>query len=97
MAPIYSVKQDFYLEPLVKLARQIRQNTSGIVTLSTGALQWWNLKQFSVTKIRNVFCCSNLRFFFFNRNEPKSFESLIVKNKTTKPLDQTLFYFVQSL
>ena len=36
-------------------------------------------------------------FFFFNRNEPKSFESLIVKNKTTKTLDQTLFDFVQSL
>ena len=65
MAPIYSVKQDFYLEPLVKLARQIRQNTSGIVTLSTGALQWWNLKQFSVTKISNVLCCSILIFFFF--------------------------------
>lgn len=36
-------------------------------------------------------------FFFLNRNEPKSFESLIVKNKTTKMLDQTLFDFVQSL
>lgn len=47
-APIYSGKQDFYLESLVELARQIRQNTSGIVILSTGALQWWNLKQFSV-------------------------------------------------
>lgn len=37
-APIYSGKQDFYLESLVELARQIRQNTSGIVILSTGAL-----------------------------------------------------------
>ena len=36
-------------------------------------------------------------FFFLNRNAPKSFESLIVKNKTTKMLDQTLFDFVQSL
>lgn len=40
---------------------------------------------------------SDFFFFFLNRNEPKSFESLIVKNKTTKMLDQTLFDFVQSL